>query len=489
MTRILPTAPAVLLLTLAFDVAPAAGQAADARTAARVDSLFAEWNQPGSPGAAVAVLQDGRIVLERGYGRAQLEYDVPITPATVFHVASVTKQFTAFSIALLAQRGALSLDDDIRSHLPELPDLGHRITIRQLIHHTSGIRDQWELLAMAGWRLDDVITRDHVLQVMRRQRELNFEPGTEHLYSNMGYTLLAEIVARVAGKPFPEWVRENVFEPLGMSASHMHDDHEHVVPGRAYSYRGSAQSGWQNAVLSYANAGATSMFTTVGDLARWLRNFETGEVGGAALIEQMRERGVLANGDTLNYAFAIVRGEHRGRTTWSHGGADAGFRSFVLHIPEARLGVVVLSNLASFNPGRLAHQVADVFLDGPAVAASEPAAPERAAPGPERRGQRSEPEALTPERLAAYAGDYYSPELGTIYRIEARGDTLVAVHHRHGEIPLTAGGTDEFRGDRWYFRTIAFTRGTAGAVDAFLLSGGRVRNLRFVKLAPDALPR
>src|SRR5690606_17101850 len=157
MTRILPTAPAVLLLTLAFDVAPAAGQAADARTAARVDSLFAEWNQPGSPGAAVAVLQDGRIVLERGYGRAQLEYDVPITPATVFHVASVTKQFTAFSIALLAQRGALSLDDDIRSHLPEPPDLGHRITIRQLIHHTSGIRDQWELLAMAGWRLDDVI--------------------------------------------------------------------------------------------------------------------------------------------------------------------------------------------------------------------------------------------------------------------------------------------------------------------------------------------
>jgi CubicO group peptidase (beta-lactamase class C family) len=195
---------AVLLLATAPG-APAAGQTGqtgqimgqDAR-AARVDSIFAQAAADG-PGAAVAVLQDGRIVLERGYGSAQLEHAVPITPRTVFHVASVSKQFATFAIVLLAEQGRLSLDDDVRTHLPELHDFGHRISIRHLIHHTSGIRDQWELLMMAGWRLDDVITRDHIMAMMRRQRELNFEPGAEHLYSNMGYTLLAEIVERVSG--------------------------------------------------------------------------------------------------------------------------------------------------------------------------------------------------------------------------------------------------------------------------------------------------
>jgi CubicO group peptidase (beta-lactamase class C family) len=174
--------------------------------AARVDSLFAEWSQPGSPGAAVAVLRDGEIVLERGYGQRPAGARRAHHPGTIFHVASVTKQFTTFAVALLAARGELSLDDDVRDHIPELPDLGHRITLRQLIHHTSGIRDQWELLAMAGWRLDDVITKDHVLGLAVRQRELNFTPGSEHLYSNMGYTLLAEVVERVGGLPFPEWM-------------------------------------------------------------------------------------------------------------------------------------------------------------------------------------------------------------------------------------------------------------------------------------------
>jgi CubicO group peptidase (beta-lactamase class C family) len=536
--------------------------------AERVDALFAEWNDPASPGTAVAVVRNGEIVLERGYGSAQVEHGVPITPTTIFHVASVTKQFTTFAIALLADRGELTLDDDVRLHIPELPDFGMPLTLRQLIHHTSGIRDQWELLAMAGWRLDDVITRDHVLALATRQRELNFDPGTDHLYSNMGYTLLAEVVERVGGQPFPAWMEENVFRPLGMTSTHMHDDHERVVPGRAYSYRGSPSDGWRNAVLSYANAGATSLFTTAGDLARWLRNYETGAVGGPAVVAQMRERGVLASGDTLPYAFAIVKGEHRGRTTWSHGGADAGFRSMVLHFPEEGLGVVVLSNLASFNPGRLAAAVADVYLgieestvEAPAVAAGTPARRgavvvptrvlesyagrwdvqgvgivtlrrERAglvaeaagqriplvaesdttfraenitvrfvreggtvervlvqAGGPELPGRRLPARPLGAAEVAAYAGDYFSPELETLYRVRAAGDALEIRHVRHGNGRLERVDGDLFSGSSWFLGRVAFTRDDAGRVDGFRATGNRVRDLRFVRLADDVLPQ
>jgi CubicO group peptidase (beta-lactamase class C family) len=451
--------------------------------AERVDSLFSALG-PATPGVAVAVIQDGQLLLERGYGSAELEHGVPITPSTVFHVASVTKQFTAFAIALLAARGELSLDDDVRTHIPELPELGHTLTLRQLIHHTSGIRDQWELLAMAGWRLDDVITKDHILALATRQRALNFAPGTEHLYSNLGYTLLAEVVERVGGRPFPEWMGENVFRPLGMASTHMHDNHERMVPGRAYSYRGGLEEGWRNAVLSYANAGATSLFTTVGDLAKWLRNFETAELGGPDLVSRMRERAVLANGDTLPYAFAIVRGEHRGRTTWSHGGADAGFRTTVLHFPAERLGVVVLSNAASFNPGAAAAAVADIYLG---ESGSAPFLPSPVPPSP-AAAQRPTPPRLDAAQLAAFAGDYFSPELEAIYRVAVVDDGLVARHVRHGEIRLDPAAKDAFTSDRWFFRRVTFTRDEAGRVDGLRVTGGRVRDLRFERLGDGALP-
>lgn len=558
-----PAFTLVVALAVSASLAPAAAQ--DRRVppalAARVDSIFAEWDDPDSPGAALAVLEDGEIVLERGWGSAQLEHGVPITPATVFHVASVTKQFTAFAVALLAHRGALSLDDDVRTHLPELPEFGAPVTLRQLIHHTSGVRDQWELLAMAGWRLDDVITKDHVLALMRRQRELNFEPGAEYLYSNMGYTLLAEVVERVGGRPFPEWMAENVFHPVGMHRTHMHDDHAHLVPGRAYSYRPKEDVGWENAVLSYANAGATSLFTTAGDLARWLLNLETGQVGGPQVRETMHQRAVLSDGDTIDYAFGLGRGEHRGRTTWAHGGADAGFRSVVLHIPEERLGVVVLSNAASFQPGIMAEAVADLFLVGDDADPAEPPQPVarpsarlleayegryeveelgifrlrrerqrlvvvvngdvvpltplsdstfradalgavlRLSPDEGRvtgiaveqegrtlAGRRLTGAEILTGRSADYPGAYYSPELETIYRVEAREGRLVAVHLRHGEIPLEPVDEDLFRGNRWFFGRLAFIRDDDGRVDGFRLSGGRVRGVRFVRLAEGALP-
>jgi len=195
--------PALKLL-LCLASAPIVLFAQDDR-AKRLDDLFQTWSQPGTPGAAVAVIQHGKLVFEKGYGSANLEYDIPVTPQTVYHVASVSKQFTAMALVLLEQEGKLSLADDVHKYLPELPDYGHLITLRQLLQHTSGVRDQWQTLALAGWRLDDVITQKQILGLLFRQKELNFAPGTAHLYSNGGYTLAAELVARVSGKPFPDF--------------------------------------------------------------------------------------------------------------------------------------------------------------------------------------------------------------------------------------------------------------------------------------------
>ena len=235
----------------------------------RIDQLFVPWDKKDTPGAAVAVVREGKVIFSKGYGMANLEYDIPITAKTVFHMASVSKQFTAFAIAHLAQQGKISLDDPVQKYIPEVPEFEKTITVRHLVHHISGLRDQWTLLMMAGWRLDDVITKDHILSLVKNQKDLNFEPGARYMYSNTGYTLMAEIVARVSGKSFAQWTKENIFDPLQMEQTLFYDDHEKIVKNRAYSYY-SGDEGYKKSVLSYANVGATSLFTTVEDLSLWV---------------------------------------------------------------------------------------------------------------------------------------------------------------------------------------------------------------------------
>lgn len=332
---------------------------------ARADSLFAAWNKPGSPGAAVGVVYQGKLIYAKGFGEADLETGAPIGPETIFHVASVSKQFTAYAIVLLAQQGKLSLDDDIHKYLPEVPDFGKTITIRHLIHHTSGLRDQWNLLAMAGWQLDDVITKQHVFNLVTRQKELNFEPGSEYAYCNTGYTLLAEIVARVGKQPFRFWMQQYVFKPLGMKNTQFYDDDERIVKGRAYSFHKSVglnPNPYSKSVLSYANVGATSLFTTVTDLAQWIGNFRSPTVGDKATMTQMLERGRLTKGDTLPYAFALSHDKYKGLPYYGHDGADAGFRAFLGYFPKQDYGFIVLSNQAEFNPRKLALDLANLYL-------------------------------------------------------------------------------------------------------------------------------
>lgn len=354
--------PLILVLLLASQACQTNEHPGIDSSAKKVDMVFAEWDKPDSPGVALAVIKENEVIYKRGYGSAQLEYEIPITPSTVFHVASVSKQFTAFAITVLADLGKLSLDDDIRKHLPEVPNFGKKITIRHLLHHTSGIRDQWELLAVGGWRLDDVITKEHIMKMVRSQKELNFMPGSQYLYCNTGYTLLAEIVARVSDLPFPQWTKENMFKPLGMINTHFHDDHEMIVMNRAYSYSPKGDEGFKKSVLSYANVGATSLFTTVVDLTKWAQNFWDPRVGGVAVIEQMQELGVLTNGNEIDYAFGINIGKYKGLKTIAHSGGDAGFRSHLRIFPEQQFAVAILSNLGSCNPSNLCEKVADVYL-------------------------------------------------------------------------------------------------------------------------------
>ena len=292
---------------------------------------------------------------------ANLEYAVPINPSTTFHIASESKQYVAFCMLLLEKEGKLSLDDDIRKHLDFVPDFGDTITIRHLIYHTSGLRDQWQLLANAGWQLDDVITRDHVIKLVSKQTALNFKPGEEWMYCNTGYTLMGEIVAKLSGMSLREYADKNIFKPLQMLNTHFHDNYQELIPGRAYSYS-KTDKGFQHAVLSYSLVGATSLHTTVLDEVKWLMNFETGIVGGKDLVQKMTQPGFLNDGRKLTYAFALGLDYHKGWQQVGHGGADAGFRSYACRFPEKDLGVIVFSNLGNANPRNLAVRVADVFI-------------------------------------------------------------------------------------------------------------------------------
>ncbi len=378
----------------------------------KVDKLFAQWDKPDVPGCALAVMQRGDIVYKRGYGMANLEYDIPITPTTIFHVASVSKQFAACAIVLLALEEKLSLDHNVRQYVPELPDLGDSISIRHLIYHTSGLRDQWVLLILAGWRMDDVITTQDVLELTKRQQELNFKPGAEHLYCNTGYTLLSVIVERVSGKSLRDFCDERIFQPLGMLNTHFHDDHTMIVKNRAYSYEPQGEDSFKHSVLSFATVGATSLFTTVEDLALWEQNFYDGTVGGQDMVKQLHTQGVLNDGEQIEYAFGLSVSDYRGLKVVQHSGGDAGYRSHLMRFPEQHFSVAILGNVSILNPSELAKRVADVYLADAFL---------------EDEAEQATPIELSIQELENKAGIYYNAGQVQTRRLEMREDKLVMV--------------------------------------------------------------
>jgi len=417
-------------------------------TAKRIDKIFEPRSKTDVPGVAVAVIQGGNVIYKKGYGAANLEYDIPVTPDTIFHVASVSKQFTAMALVLLEQDGKLSIDNDVHKYMIKLPDYGHKVTIRNLLQHTSGIRDQWETLQLAGWRMDDVITQNQILRMLYHQKELNFEPGTRHLYSNGGFTLAAEIVAHVSGKPFPKFCEERIFRPLGMTRTHFHDDHRMIVRDRAYSYD-KTNEGFEISPLNYANVGATSLFTTAPDLVKWLDNFRDPKVGGPKAIARLQEEAVLTDGKKVGYALGLAVGDYRGLRTISHGGGDAGYRSFVLWFPDEKLGVAVVSNFGGFNPSR-AYEVAEVYLD---QKMSKPAEK----PKPAER--KYEYITVAPGVLNQYAGSYLVRQ--GLLDIVVKDGKLLGAPRGDKQVELKPIGAHKFYAEPIHSE-VEFTPGAAG---------------------------
>lgn len=468
-----PFLTATVLVLSAAALAPPAAEAQEAglpdSTRLRIDSLFVKHAKASSPGCAVGVVHDGGLAYAQGYGMSSLEHDVPITPSTVFHAASVAKQFTAFVVAQLAAEGRLSLDDDIRTHLPEMHDFGTPITLRHLLTHTSGLRDQWVLLRLAGWRADDPKSQEDILGLAFAQRELNFSPGTEWTYSNTGYTLLAEVARRVTGSPFPVLAEERVFRPLGMSRTLFLDDHDRVVPGRASAYEPALGGGWRTSEPVFDNVGATSLLTTVEDLGRWAENLWARRVAPEAVDLMLRTRGVLANGDTLSYGLGLAFGRQGGMAAVGHSGGDAGFVANLLVFPEERFASATLCNASTAPAYDIDPAVARIVL---ADRWRDP--PERPrAPRPQPTAAEARP--LTPAELRALAGTYRSEELDVAWRIGVRGGDLVLHRRRFPDVVLERRPGGEFAWDGYRLRFVREGRRVTG----LRVSSGRARNLRF----------
>jgi len=402
-----------LIATITIGRTGVAMAAADLPSAsAQVDQLFTEWDNPTSPGCALAIMRDGHIIYERGYGMADLDHDVKITPTTVFHVASMSKQFTAASVLMLAQEGKLSLDDQATKYVPELPNFGVPITLQHLLHHTSGLRDQWELLGLAGWRYSlDLITDADVLAVLSRQKTLNFPPGSQYLYSNSGYTLLAQVVKHVSGQSFRTFTNNRIFVPLGMSRTHFRDDHAEIVKDMAYGY--APHNGIGLSITNFDTVGATSLLTTVEDLALWDENFYTARVGGESLVRQMQERGYLNDGTQLSYAAGLEIGKYHGLNIVDHAGRDAGYRADLIRFPDQHFSVALLCNLASIDPSALTRRIADIYLAPSFSAGSPPTTVPALSPQPNG------------EQLKQWAGLYVDPEESDrVMRVRLGGGNL-----------------------------------------------------------------
>ena len=465
-----------LLAALSLLVLAACGPTGPATTGSggptnpEVDAIFADL-RGDRPGAAVGVLWNGEVVHRAGYGTAHLDHAVPITPETVFDIASISKQFGAMAALLLESEGNLDLDADVRGYVPELPDFGAVITARHLIHHTSGIRDWPHTMALGGIGFTDVISFEKILRMLYHQQAINFPPGSEYAYSNTAYNLLARVIEVQSGMTFRDYTESRIFAPLGMTRTHFSDDYLEVVPGRAESYAPVADGeGFQRMPNQLTALASSSLHTTIDDFIRWMRNYETGQVGGEEVLHTMVQQGVLTNGDTLDYAHGLTVTDYRGLPTFGHGGSWVGYRTSFLRFPEQNLSIAVFCNVADCDPTGRARSVAEVYIRDLLGPEPEDSEPEPDSEGPE----------LTAEALQEYAGSYRSPELDSTYDLEVDAEgRLVASHWRNDPSVLSPTGADTFTGDQWFLPEVRFVRDGAGRINGFTVTGGRVRDLIF----------
>ena len=450
---------------LVLFAASASAQPAVPTTA--VDQIFARWNTT-TPGCAVGVGVAGKPVLMKAYGMADLEHDVANTPDTVFESGSIAKQFTAMAVLLLAKEGKLSLDDPVRTHIPELPDYGVPLTIRHMLTHTSGLRDWGSVASIAGApRTSREYTHGHVLDIVSRQKSLNFVPGTHYSYSNTGYNLSAIIVSRVSGMPFAEFSKRRIFDPLGMTRTHWRDDHQRIVKGRAIAY--APEGGGYRIEMPFENVhGNGGLLTTVGDLLKWNENFVNVKVGDAELIQQQQTKGRFNDGREHNYALGLMVNTLGGVKNVNHSGSTAGYVTHLNRFPEAQVSVAVLCNVSSGAATRAANDVSLLYL-------GDRAQTPEAAP---RRDPDAPTISVPVTALQELAGRYWSDEAEVAFIATVEKDELVLKRRPDATIALRPIGKDTFQGS---IGRVTFVREPSGAVSGFSIRQDRVWDLRFAR--------
>ena len=517
-----PVRSAILAVVLAAMLAlPSAlfGQAPDA---AKLAQIFTSYDHTNTPGCAVGVEAPGHDIWTAAYGMADLEHSVVNAPATVFEAGSVSKQFTAAAMLLLAERGKVSLDDDIRKYFPEIPAYDRPITVRQLLNHTSGLRDWGEVEAFAGWpRTTRAYTHAHVLEIIGRQRALNYPPGDAWSYTNSGYNLSAMLVERVSGMTLQAFCRKEFFEPLGMTSTQWRDDFRRVVANRAIAYSMRDSEWRQNMPFEdiYGNGG---LLTTVGDLLKWNNNFATGKLH-PGVFELMQKPNALNSGQAINYGFGLFLLKFETLAEVSHSGATAGYRAWLGRIPAKGLSIAILCNAGSANPTDYGYKIARLYLGLPAP--NPPAPAKDAVPGlyrnvrdhntvkvenkdgavtfdgrpfngaarfangkmfltdsvyGEDEWDRVEP--WVPANLSTFAGVYASDEAETVLRVVLEKGKLVIHRRPDASFTLEPTSADAFEGP---LGSVHFVRDAGGKIVAFSLANARVWDLRFARQNSD----
>jgi CubicO group peptidase (beta-lactamase class C family) len=454
-----------LLLILPFFGESQTGHTAEVNNAT-LTALINEFVPADGPGLAVQIMRGDNLLYVKGFGKANVEHDIPFTPSTVSDLGSVAKQFTAFAIALLADEGKLDLDADIRTFFPEAPDFGKPVTVRHMVHHTSGLREIYSMKAMAG-NPRSGISQFEAQELLTYSEELNFEPGERWLYCNTSYMLLADIVEQVSGQSFEAFMQERIFRPLGMKDTYIMDVQGETFPDRADSYRQDADYGWVQVYDVSSAYGQGGIYSSLHDLAKWVGNFRTRQIGTDAVHELIRTSGTLNNGESTGYGFGLFVEDWRGVPRLSHGGSSAGYRSYVAYFPEQQLQIIAKGNWTGMNSAGIVNALAERLL---ADALDAPVPRERS-----REVTEEEPYTFSGD-LQRYVGRYYAPELDVYCEIVAEDEQLYIKNRLFGMSELQPVADHEF-----FAQGVGLLRFQQknNKVTEFRLDEGRVLNLRF----------
>ena len=396
-----------------------------------IDGLFSEWKKPNNPGGVVMVTHKNQIIFSQAYGLANIPYHIPNDKETVFNVGSISKQFTAMGIVLLQLEGKLSIDDAIQKYLPEMPQFKQTITIRHLLHHTSGLRSSPELFGLAGWREGDAITNEDVYRYLAKQVDLNFEPGSEYMYSNSGYILLAKIIENVTKQDFKSWMKENIFLPFQMNATFIEEDCSKLISNTAVSYTEIEPSVFKTIENNDLTYGASNVYSTSTDLSKWAKNFYETPKEWQRAFTMLETLEVLTSGRKNNYAFGIFVDDFFGNRRVQHTGAIAGFQSILYCYPDEDLEIVILSNFTSNQLFKIADQISQLFLDNKSIAKKEEIA--------------INPVKLNSEVLKKYEGLYWNDTDNYSRKIYFENDILWYLRSNNKKSPLLPVSETEFQ--------------------------------------------